>query len=64
MQPISKQRIGKHAYNNRGIVGNGVFYSVHTLTIKKTSGENEQLSSRVPSEQLVESWVLQGRLTP
>jgi hypothetical protein len=29
MQPISKQQIGKHAYNNRGIVGNGVSYLVH-----------------------------------
>jgi hypothetical protein len=28
MQPISKQQIGKNAYNNRGIVENGVFYSV------------------------------------
>jgi hypothetical protein len=24
MKPVSKQRIGKHAYNNRSIVGNGV----------------------------------------
>jgi hypothetical protein len=28
MQPVSKQRIGKQAYNNKDIVGNGVFYSV------------------------------------
>jgi hypothetical protein len=28
MQLISKQRISKHAYNNRVIDGNGVFYSV------------------------------------
>jgi hypothetical protein len=28
MQHVSKQRIGEHAYNNKGIVGNGVFYSV------------------------------------
>jgi hypothetical protein len=27
MQPVSKQQIGKHAYNNICIVGNGVFYS-------------------------------------
>jgi hypothetical protein len=25
MQPVSKQRICNHAYNNRGIVGNGIF---------------------------------------
>jgi hypothetical protein len=29
-QAASKQRIGKHAYNNSGVVGNGVFYSVRT----------------------------------
>jgi hypothetical protein len=28
MQPVSKQRIGKDAYNNMGIVGNGVSFSV------------------------------------
>jgi hypothetical protein len=28
MQPGSKQRISKHANDNRGIVKNGVFYSV------------------------------------
>jgi hypothetical protein len=27
MQSVSKQRIGKHAYNS-GVVGNGVFYSI------------------------------------
>jgi hypothetical protein len=26
---MQKQRIDKHAYNNRGIFGNVVFYSVH-----------------------------------
>jgi hypothetical protein len=29
MESVYKQLIGKHAYNNGGIVGNGVFYSVH-----------------------------------
>jgi hypothetical protein len=27
MQPASKQRIGKHAYNNKGVIENGIFYS-------------------------------------
>jgi hypothetical protein len=35
MQPICKQRIGKHAYNNRGIVGNGVFYSVRAKWLSR-----------------------------
>jgi hypothetical protein len=29
MQPVSKQGIGKHAYNNKGMAGNGVLYLVH-----------------------------------
>jgi hypothetical protein len=62
MQPVSKQRIGKHAYNYRGIVGNGVFFSVRAVVIRKSSVENRQSSSGVPSKQLVESWALQGRL--
>jgi hypothetical protein len=28
MQSVSKQRMGKHAYNNKEIVGNAVLYSV------------------------------------
>jgi hypothetical protein len=32
------------------------------VVIKKSSAENNQLSSGVLSEQLVESWALQGRL--
>jgi hypothetical protein len=28
MQPVCRKRIGKHAHNNRDIVGNAVFYSV------------------------------------
>jgi hypothetical protein len=32
------------------------------MVIKKSSVEKRKSSSRVPSEQLVESWVLQGRL--
>jgi hypothetical protein len=28
MHQVSKQLIGKQAYNNRGIAENGVFYSV------------------------------------
>jgi hypothetical protein len=30
MQPVSEQRIGEYAYNNKVIVRNGVFYSVRT----------------------------------
>jgi hypothetical protein len=59
MQLVSNQRIGKHAYNNRSTVGNGVLYSV---VVKNNSVENLQSSSRVPSEQLVESWAPQRRL--
>jgi hypothetical protein len=58
MQPVSKQRIGKDAYNNRDIVGNGVIYSgPYKVVVRKNSVENRQSSSGVPSE----SWALQGR---
>jgi hypothetical protein len=64
MQPVSKQRIGKHMYN-RGIIGNGVFCSVRVkVVIKKRSAENRQTSSGVPSEQLGGSWGLQETINP
>jgi hypothetical protein len=39
-EPVSKQWIGKHAYNNWGIVGNGVFlFGPCNVVIKKSSIE-------------------------
>jgi hypothetical protein len=35
MQPVSKQRVGKHAYNNRDIAGNGGLYSVRASGYKE-----------------------------
>jgi hypothetical protein len=63
MQPVSKPRNGKHYYNNRGILGNGFFlFGPWKVVIKKSSVENRQSSSGVPSEALVESWALKVRL--
>jgi hypothetical protein len=43
MQPVAKHRIGKHAYNNRGSVGNGFFLSgPYKVVIKKSSVQNRQ----------------------
>jgi hypothetical protein len=39
MQPVAKQRINKHANNNRSVVGNGVFCPCK-MVIKKISVEN------------------------
>jgi hypothetical protein len=43
--------MGKYAYNNRDIFGNGVFYSVRAKRLSR----GVQLSSEVPSEKLVET---------
>jgi hypothetical protein len=53
MHLFSEERIDKHAYNDRVVVQNGT---------KESSVENRHSSFTVPSEQLVESWALQGRL--
>jgi hypothetical protein len=56
---VSKQRIGKHAYN-MGNIGNSVSYSVSAKWLQRRVQLG--IASRVSSEQLVESWALQGRL--
>jgi hypothetical protein len=52
MQPVSKQRIDKHAYNNRGIV-NGVFFSVRAKWLYRRV--QLRIGSRVPELQVI-SW--------
>jgi hypothetical protein len=40
MQPVSTQRIGKHAYNNKIVVGGSVFCSVRAKWLEKTTGDD------------------------
>jgi hypothetical protein len=63
MQPVSKQRFGKHvsaATDTNATIGERCFlFGSCEVVIKKSSAENRQSSSGVPSEQLVEIWALQ-----